>query len=144
MKTVVVSSSKNCKAILDVAGINALFDLRIDGIVAEREKLKGKPHPDIFLRAVEELGTSSLQAAVFEDAEAGVEVGHAGKFGIVVSVSRNGNGAHLLEQGADLVVKNFRELKRNRISAQASKRSWQAVLLLCVKRWVIWVGKAIR
>ncbi|MFP4517662.1 MAG: beta-phosphoglucomutase family hydrolase, partial [Desulfovibrionales bacterium] len=74
----VVSSSRNCRAILDSAGLTNLFDVRVDGVTMEREGLKGKPDPDIFLRAAELLGVDPARAVVFEDAIAGVEAGKAG------------------------------------------------------------------
>ena len=45
----VVSSSTNCRDVLAAAGIEDLFEAIIDGHVAEREHLKGKPAPDTFL-----------------------------------------------------------------------------------------------
>jgi trehalose 6-phosphate phosphatase len=50
-KTAVVSSSKNCRAVLTAAGIEDLFDARVDGVVSARIGLEGKPQPDIFLEA---------------------------------------------------------------------------------------------
>ena len=41
----VVSSSANCREMLEAAGIDDLFEVRIDAIVARREQLKGKPAP---------------------------------------------------------------------------------------------------
>ena len=86
----VVSSSANCREVLVAAGIEDLFEVRIDGLVAAREHLKGKPSPDTFLAAVRRLGVQPSRAAVFEDALAGVEAGRAGRFGFVVGVDRTG------------------------------------------------------
>ena len=87
----VVSSSANCSDVLEAAGIADLFERGVDGIVAGREHLKGKPAPDTFLSAARASSASSRrEAAVFEDALAGVAAGRAGKFGIVVGVDRVG------------------------------------------------------
>src|SRR5207248_2762494 len=86
----VVSSSANCKDVLVAAGIEDLFEARIDGIVAERQHLKGKPAPDTFLAGAKALGVQPVQATVFEDALAGVQAGRAGNFGHVVGVDRVG------------------------------------------------------
>ena len=51
LRRAVVSSSTNCRDVLRAAGIEDLFEVRIDGVVAEREHLKGKPAPDTFLAA---------------------------------------------------------------------------------------------
>jgi beta-phosphoglucomutase family hydrolase len=106
----VVSSSANCREVLVAAGIEDLFEVRIDGLVAEREHLKGKPAPDTFLAAARRLGVQPSRAAVFEDALAGVEAGRAGRFGFVVGVDRTGQAEALREHGADLVVSDLAEL----------------------------------
>ena len=88
IKTAIVSSSKNCRNILKVAGLEALFDVRVDGIDSERIGLEGKPAPDIFLEAAEELGVAPKDAVVVEDAQAGVRAGKDGGFGCVLGVNR--------------------------------------------------------
>jgi len=110
LKTAVVSSSANTEQILESAGINDLFDVRVDGVVIADEGLKGKPAPDSFLRAAELLSISPSAGAVFEDALAGVEAGRAGNFGLVVGVDRHGNPQALLDHGADTVVSDVGEL----------------------------------
>ncbi|WP_329566359.1 HAD family hydrolase [Kitasatospora sp. NBC_01266] len=106
----VVSSSANCRDVLKAAGIDGLFDVVIDGQVAKREGLPGKPAPDTYLAAAKTLGVEPKDAAVFEDALAGVASGRAGGFGTVVGVNRTGQRAALLENGADLVVDDLSEL----------------------------------
>jgi beta-phosphoglucomutase family hydrolase len=106
----VVSSSTNCHDVLAAAGIDDLFDAVIDGIVAEREHLRGKPAPDTFLAGARALGIDPANAVVFEDALAGVAAGHAGHFGFVVGVDRVGQRAALAEHGADVVVTDLAEL----------------------------------
>jgi beta-phosphoglucomutase family hydrolase len=106
----VVSSSTNCRDVLIAAGIEDLFEQRIDGVVAEREHLKGKPAPDTFLAGARALGVNPRQAAVFEDALAGVAAGRAGGFACVVGVDRAGQADALREHGADVVVSDLAEL----------------------------------
>jgi beta-phosphoglucomutase family hydrolase len=106
----VVSSSSNCRELLAAAGIEDLFEERIDGLVAERDHLKGKPAPDTFLAGARALGVAPRQAAVFEDALAGVAAGRAGGFACVVGVDRVGQADELREHGADLVVSDLAEL----------------------------------
>ncbi len=110
LRRAVVSSSENCKDVLEAAGIEDLFEVRIDGIVATREHLAGKPAPDTFLAAARELGVEPAQGAVFEDAEAGVAAGHAGHFGWVVGVDRTDHARALHAHGADVVVEDLSEL----------------------------------
>jgi HAD superfamily hydrolase (TIGR01509 family) len=106
----VVSSSTNCRDVLRAAGIEELFEQVIDGVVADREGLKGKPAPDTFLAGARALGVEPREAAVFEDALAGVEAGRAGRFGFVVGVDRVGQADALRAHGADVVVKDLAEL----------------------------------
>jgi len=108
----VVSSSANCRDVLAAAGIADLFDAVIDGVQAERERLRGKPAPDTFLAGARALGVQAPCAAVFEDALAGVEAGRAGGFGCVIGVDRVGQARALREHGADLVVSDLEELLR--------------------------------
>jgi beta-phosphoglucomutase family hydrolase len=106
----VVSSSRNCREVLIAARIEDLFEERIDGAVAEREHLKGKPAPDTFLAGARALGVAPEQAVVFEDALAGVAAGRAGGFAYVVGVDRVGQAEELREHGADIVVRDLEEL----------------------------------
>jgi beta-phosphoglucomutase family hydrolase len=106
----VVSSSANCREILIAAGIEDLFEARVDGISAKRLGLRGKPAPDTFLEGARELGVGADRAAVFEDATAGVEAGRAGGFAYVVGVDRVGHAEDLLHHGADVVVEDLEEL----------------------------------
>ena len=106
----VVSSSANTLDVLRSAGIGDLFDVRIDGLVAEERGLRGKPAPDTFLAAAADLGVDRREAVVFEDALAGVAAGRAGGFGYVIGVDRVGQADALKEHGADIVVKDLAEL----------------------------------
>jgi beta-phosphoglucomutase family hydrolase len=106
----VVSSSANCHDVLVAAGIEDLFEARIDGVLAEQEHLRGKPAPDTFLAGARALGLEPSAAAVFEDALAGVEAGRAGGFGRVVGVDRAGQAEALKSHGADIVVDDLAEL----------------------------------
>jgi beta-phosphoglucomutase family hydrolase len=114
LRRAVVSSSTNCRDVLVAAGIDHLFETVIDGVVAEREGLAGKPAPDTFLAGARELGADPAQAVVFEDALAGVEAGRAGDFGWVVGVDRSGQADALRRRGADVVVQDLGELLERR------------------------------
>jgi beta-phosphoglucomutase family hydrolase len=110
----VVSSSTNCREVVAAAGIEEFFDARIDGVVAEREHLSGKPAPDTFLAGAKALSVSPDEAAVFEDALAGVAAGRAGGFACVVGVDRVGHAEGLREHGATIVVTDLAELLADR------------------------------
>jgi beta-phosphoglucomutase family hydrolase len=110
LRRAVVSASKNCRAVLAAAGIESLFEVRVDGIVAAESHLRGKPAPDMFLAAAKLLAVEPSHGAVFEDAVAGVEAGRAGSFGLVVGVDRVGQADALRGHGADRVVGDLAEL----------------------------------
>jgi beta-phosphoglucomutase family hydrolase len=110
LRRAVVSSSTNCEDVLKAAGIDHLFEARVDGVVAEQKGLRGKPAPDTFLEGARMLGAGPDESAVFEDAQAGVEAGRAGNFGWVVGVDRTGQAEALKARGADVVVKDLAEL----------------------------------
>jgi beta-phosphoglucomutase family hydrolase len=110
LRRAVVSASANCREVLAAAGIEDLLEIRVDGLTARAEGLRGKPHPDSFLAAAGRLGVAPGEAAVFEDALAGVEAGRAGAFGYVVGVDRAGQAGALREHGADIVVTDLGDL----------------------------------
>jgi beta-phosphoglucomutase family hydrolase len=114
LKLAVVSSSTNCHDVLVSAGIEGFFETRIDGVVAEREHLRGKPAPDTFLAGARALSVEPGEAAVFEDALAGVAAGCAGQFACVVGVDRVGHAEALREHGATIVVQDLAELLEDR------------------------------
>jgi beta-phosphoglucomutase family hydrolase len=107
IRTAVVSSSNNCAAVLERAGIAQLFDARVDGLDVTRLALKGKPAADAFVEAARRLGVEPSRAVVVEDATVGVAAGRAGAFGCVIGVDRRGQSLALREAGADVVVTNL-------------------------------------
>lgn len=114
LRRAVVSASANCRAALEAAGLTDLFEVRIDAARATRDHLQGKPAPDTFLAAASALNVEPSEAAVFEDALAGVAAGRAGHFGCVVGVDRTGHADELRQAGADLIVSDLSELLERR------------------------------
>ena len=109
-KSAIVSSSKNCSSVLRAAGIEDLFDTKVDGIDSDRLDLKGKPAPDIFLEAANRLEVDPERAIVVEDAVAGVQAGKRGHFGCVIGVDRTNNFDRLKHEGAHIVVSDLSEI----------------------------------
>ena len=103
-------ASANCRAALEAAGLTDLFEVRIDAARARREQLRGKPAPDTFLAAARALEVEPAEAAVFEDALAGVAAGRAAASGSSSGVDRIGHADALRRAGADLVVADLGEL----------------------------------
>ena len=110
LRLAVVSSSANTQEVLAAAGIEDLFEARIDGVVAAAQHLRGKPAPDAYLAGAQALSLGPDACAVFEDALAGVEAGRAGQFGFVVGVDRVGQASELREHGATVVVEDLADL----------------------------------
>ena len=108
--TAVVSSSANTRDVLEVTGLDRFVQQRVDGVTMREEHIPGKPAPDSFLRAAQLLEVAPREAAVFEDAIAGVAAGRAGSFGLVVGVDRVGQSDALRRNGADIVVTDLAEL----------------------------------
>ena len=134
VRTALVTSSRHGREVLASAAAIEFFDVILDGTDADRLELKGKPDPDIFLKAAEQLGVSPRRCLVVEDAVAGVEAGRRGGFGLVVGVDRGSNRAALLEHGADLVVGDLAELGLAALDAQfrerrAARRRKEAAML---------------
>jgi len=110
IKVAVVSSSRNAPPVLEASGLAPRFEVVVDGNVASEQDLPGKPAPDTFVHAAEQLGVSVERTVVFEDALSGVQAGRAGNFGLVVGVDRGVGADRLTEAGADLVVADLAEL----------------------------------
>ena len=110
MKLAVVTSSQNCRPVLKAAGLEAFFDVLVDGNTIQTQRLAGKPAPDTFLMAANLLGAEPARTVVIEDAISGVQAGSNGKFGLVIGVARKGNVQELRSNGADLVVNDLADL----------------------------------
>lgn len=102
--TAIVSSSRNCAAVVAKAGLTALFDARVDGLDVAKFHLRGKPAGDTYVEAARRLHSTPDEAAIFEDAISGVEAGRAGRFRLVVGIGKGKHGADLEEHGANLVI----------------------------------------
>jgi beta-phosphoglucomutase family hydrolase len=110
LRRAVVSSSANTREVLAVTGLAQYVEQIVDGVTIRTDGLKGKPAPDTFLAAAKGFGIDPAEAAVFEDALAGVAAGRAGHFGQVIGVDRVGQAAELKSNGADVVVRDLAEL----------------------------------
>jgi len=115
IRLAIVSSSKHCQEVLAAAGIESLFKVCIDGVVAQELGLAGKPHPDIFLASAERLGVRPSEAVVIEDAQSGVRAGRNGGFGLVIGIDRGQQREALLAAGAHHVVSDLSEISVERI-----------------------------
>ncbi len=111
IKTAAVSASRHCRQMLRAAGAEDLFDVVVDGVEAARLGLVGKPDPALFLEAARRLGVQPGHAAVVEDAQAGIEAGRRGRFGLVIGVDRAGRTHELAARGADVVVADLGQVR---------------------------------
>lgn len=110
IRVAVASSSANAEAVLEATGLARLIEVRVDGVVASRDDLPGKPDPAIFVEALGRLGVGAGRAALFEDAVAGVRAGRRAGFARVVGVGPDAQVDALREAGADVVVGDLSEV----------------------------------
>jgi alpha,alpha-trehalose phosphorylase len=109
LRTGVVSSSRNCAAILAHTGIANLFDVTVDGETLHALDLGGAPAPDGFVEAARRLAVPPARTAVVEDTPGAIEALRAADFAVVIGVDREGHD-DLRARGADLVVTDLGEL----------------------------------
>jgi len=110
MPMAIVSSSRNAPDVLDAAGVTDYFTVVVHGGVASERGLAGKPAPDTYEAAADDLGVPHEKAVVLEDATSGVAAGAAGSFGLVIGVDRGVGEQALLDAGAEIVVSDLGEL----------------------------------
>lgn len=106
----VASSSKNCEPVLEQAGLLHFFETRVDGVVSAEIGLKGKPEPDIFTTACDNMGVEYHRSVVVEDAVSGVQAGRKGNFGLTLGLARENNIKELYVGGADIVVEDLGDI----------------------------------
>lgn len=97
------SSSKNAPYILEKIGLASKMQTIVSGLDIE----KGKPDPEIFLKAAANLNLDVKDCVVFEDAKSGVEAAKAGGF-YCVGIDRHNQPQNYVL--ADLVVTDLREV----------------------------------
>ncbi|MFX3622687.1 MAG: beta-phosphoglucomutase [Ectobacillus sp.] len=108
LKIALASASKNAFVVIDRLGVGEYFDHIVDAAAVE----KGKPNPEIFLKAADALGVPYENCIGVEDAEAGVEaIKGAGMFAV-------GVGTPEAMAKADYIVAGTNELKYNEIIAR--------------------------
>lgn len=107
------SSPERLALSLEVLNMTALFEGRV---FSASNVARGKPHPDIFLHAAEQLGVEPTDCIVIEDSVGGVTAGRAAGATVVgltaASHIQPGHDARLRQAGADHVVASFAELDR--------------------------------
>jgi beta-phosphoglucomutase family hydrolase len=122
------TSSKNAERVLELTGLLDLFQTRVDGLVSAELGLEGKPSPDIFQTACDNLGADYERSVIIEDANSGVQAGYRGHFGLVLGVAREGNEEELELHGADLVVEDLLDISikdiRNWFQEGKQKKGW--------------------
>jgi beta-phosphoglucomutase len=92
---------ENLELILRLTGTAHLFQ----AIVAMEDTTRGKPDPQVFLRAAEKVGVAAPRCAVMEDAPAGVQAAKAGGMKCVAVTFIGHHADETLRQaGADLIV----------------------------------------
>ena len=107
---------------METAGLLDVFETNVDGVVSAELNLHGKPEPDIFTTACDNLGGTNDRTVVVEDAVSGVQAGAKGNFGLVLGIAREGNERELKLNGADIVVTDIQEIDIDRIERWFQKK----------------------
>jgi HAD superfamily hydrolase (TIGR01509 family) len=107
------SSPERLELSLEVLNMTPLFEGRV---FSASNVTRGKPHPDIFLHAAEQLGIAAGDCIVIEDSVGGVTAGRAAGATVIGLTAaghiKPGHDVKLREAGADHVVASFAELDR--------------------------------
>jgi alpha,alpha-trehalase len=127
IRTAVISASRNAEAVLEAAGIQDLFGVKVDGVDSVKLQLKGKPDPAIFLEAAKRLKAKPGKIAVVEDSLVGVEAGRRGKFKLVIGLAQANQGKELKKRGADIVVQDLSKIEIRQTSYRRSARVRQTI-----------------
>jgi alpha,alpha-trehalase len=93
--------------ILGKTGLSNEFDVRIDGIEAERLELSSKPDPYILWEVARRLGIEPEQTIVIEDSVVGVTASSRGRFGLTIGIDDGEQQQLMLEHGADYVLRDL-------------------------------------
>jgi beta-phosphoglucomutase family hydrolase len=105
-----VSSSRNCRLVLESVGLLERFDAILDGTDAAARCIPGKPAPDTYVTCAQDLKAEPGRSVMVEDAISGVQSGAAGGFAHVVGVDRGVGRDALTDHGATVVVDDLAEL----------------------------------
>ncbi|MCI8518191.1 MAG: HAD family phosphatase [Hungatella sp.] len=100
-KIILATSSTRDRAlgVLDQNGIRAYFDEMVFGTEVKR----GKPNPDIFLKACEKAGEIPENCLVLEDSEAGVQAGHAAGMDVICVPDMKMPGEEFQKMAAEIL-----------------------------------------
>ena len=107
------SSPERLALSLEVLNMAPLFEGRV---FSASSVARGKPYPDIFLYAAEQMGVDARDCIVIEDSIGGVAAGRAAGATVIGLTAaghiQSGHDARLKDAGADHVVASFVELDR--------------------------------
>jgi HAD superfamily hydrolase (TIGR01509 family) len=92
------ANGENVRFVLDEAKLGSFFRVTVNGGDVER----GKPFPDVFLKAAELVGVSPDECVVFEDSTTGVEAGLSAGMRVVGLATTHGE-----LPGVSLLIKDF-------------------------------------
>jgi beta-phosphoglucomutase-like phosphatase (HAD superfamily) len=117
---VVVSASTNALPMLELAGLAALVDERVDAAAIAEEGLRSRPAPDLLLAACRRLAVAPSDAVTLTHSPAGVVAGiNAGL--TVVGVGDEARRELLREYGAPLAVGSLRALLDPRLADHVAR-----------------------
>ncbi|MEI6652507.1 MAG: beta-phosphoglucomutase family hydrolase [Chlorobiaceae bacterium] len=112
------ASPKNIDYVLGILNLTEKFQAIVDPFQVPR----GKPHPDIFLRAAELLGVHPSACIVFEDALPGVEAAQKAGMHCVAVTTTNRAEAFSSFENIVQVIDDFTQLRPDDLLEKLSRR----------------------
>jgi HAD superfamily hydrolase (TIGR01509 family) len=100
------SVSASARPFLDRYQLTAFFNVIVTGDEIER----GKPHPDIYLRAAEKLGVPATECLVIEDALSGIAAGKAAEMRVAAIPDTRFVDAREYEKEANYLLRDLSEI----------------------------------
>ena len=101
---------ENIECVLNLMGSEDWFQ----HIVAAADVERGKPDPEVFLKAASMVEILPERCVVFEDSLSGIEAGKAGGMKVIALTTTNSRNV-LEETSADLIVDSFIEVTTDRL-----------------------------
>lgn len=107
-----MSEKDNVDFYIDEFKLSKWFD--IEKIVYSDGTLKGKPAPDIYIKAAEKIGLKPEECIVVEDAVSGIESARAAGIGKIVAIaSMESEDLYKNIPAVSQIIKNFDEIDRS-------------------------------
>lgn len=115
-----MSEEVNVKFFIEGFNLDKWFD--VDKIVFDDGKIKGKPEPDIYLKAAQNLGLKPEECIVIEDAVSGIEAARRAGTGKIIAIeSMETRALYSTIPAVDEIIGDFDDFKRDWLISRLNK-----------------------